>query len=471
MALIVALSQGRVKGKGYSILKKTGKFMPAVIIGMLLLINLLINIHPSSVFRDVRLAGSHEKAIDRVIALIPDEATVTAPYHIFSHLSTRTTTYSPYEPVKPNAFTGEFGLLNVDTDYVIIDLLRMRDYKEGYREKNIDWGNYIEEGNYGLMAYIDGVILLKRSYSDPPIITELNAISGLNAIIYSDEAFHDKVLETQFFPPVRADFPGMSIIPGIVPKDDWSMYLSGYVYMPKDERHEFRLDSDGNALLLIDGKHALYGHDIYPYPHYLTGIIPFSVFDFPSLSKFITPDSGYLNLDLDEGFHKIELYYTEHRETAHLNLGLGKAEVYRYLPDGASLAKSQLVVDEGWAKTKIEIVSGGVERTLITRYPIQQGSIHLDYAEFAPLLSLPSAGFNIKITAELTLDKDSLFRFKAYADDRLVIKLDDEVVLENDVLSAEGEARLPDGRHTVEILYEKPIGEGLIYIEWFVVSY
>jgi hypothetical protein len=271
----------------------------------------------------------------------------------------------------------------------------------------------------------------------------LNTTSGLNVTIYGDEAFHNEVIETQLFLPIQGDFTSGSIIPGIVPDDEWSMYLSGYIYASGSGVHQFHLNCDGNALLVVDDQYTLCGYGIRPY---LT----------------------HLKLDLDKGFHKIELYYTKYHKMGRMLLDLETSRLYQSLPKGTTLANSQLVVDKGWGETKIDISGERIERTVITKSPLQLGSILIDFTQY-PLLE---DSFIINTITKAELTKDSEIRFQAYVDEYLVIKVDDSATFEIAPYSAvESEISLSAGEHTVEMQFNKPKGKGLLHLEWFLIPY
>ncbi|MDY6833212.1 MAG: DUF2079 domain-containing protein [Chloroflexota bacterium] len=250
-SFILVLRQDSFKEAFATIPQRFTKLLPIVAILMLLGFNFLVNLHPSSAFRDVSRLSHHDRAINAIIELIPDESSVTAPYHIFSHLSMRTDTYSPYEPVKPNVFHGEFGLLHVTTDYVIIDLHRMRDYKAGYEEDHINWEDYIA-GTYGLLAHIDGISLLQRNYNGPPILTEINDTEGFQATIFDDTEFNNTAVQSQYFSSNLHDLHISGVIPGIVSSETWSMQLKCTVDVREDTLRTIHLSSDGGASLWIN---------------------------------------------------------------------------------------------------------------------------------------------------------------------------------------------------------------------------
>ena len=299
MALIQVLNRQDVREALDSIWGKSRRLLPIALILMVLGLNFLVNMLPSSTIREANWPSLHDRATSTIIGLIPDGASVTAPYHIFSHLCTRTITYSPYETVKPNAYHGDFGFRDVDTEYVIIDLRWMRDYKKGYQEQGEDWANHIA-GQYGLLAHIDGISLLKQDYDDVPVLVDLDQTSGFNATIYSDKDFTEKAVETHFFSADLQDLGIAGVIPGIVPQEEWSMRLRGYIHIPEDGAYEFHLRSDGGATVRVDN-HTVVG----------PGVL-----------------SRDFEVSLDQGFHEIVLDYVQH-SGGYFDLNLGGLEVHR----------------------------------------------------------------------------------------------------------------------------------------------
>jgi uncharacterized membrane protein len=161
--LFAALIQTlRVRKKGLNPLfkKKGKKILLVVIVTMLFSLNLLtdfVDLPRGLAFGAVHLSGSHEEAINRVVALVPDGVTVTAPNHIFPHLCTRTYTYLPGDP-------GEEKLYS---EYTIIDLQNLDGYKDDPLEQNTSWGNHFES-EYELILRVDDVLLLKRGHTGSP---------------------------------------------------------------------------------------------------------------------------------------------------------------------------------------------------------------------------------------------------------------------------------------------------------------
>jgi uncharacterized membrane protein len=123
MALISTLTWMKNKGRVQLFLQRAWRVLAFAVIAVIILIEL----SPISVIWFSRagwLPGPHAAEINRTIALIPDGATVTVPNHIFPHLCLRTVAYIPQWPDEPNKTTGDFGIPDRDTEYVVIDYQR-----------------------------------------------------------------------------------------------------------------------------------------------------------------------------------------------------------------------------------------------------------------------------------------------------------------------------------------------------------
>ena len=126
---------------------------------------LLVNFYPTSRIREAAWPGPHEKAINRVIALVPDGATITANNSIFPHLCCRTDAYLPmlldqYTPIQLDA---EWGFPHRETEYVIVDWKYKQGHMGGYWEDVI--ADELKE-KYQLVAEIDGVKLYRLHSND-----------------------------------------------------------------------------------------------------------------------------------------------------------------------------------------------------------------------------------------------------------------------------------------------------------------
>jgi len=104
------------------------------------------------------LPDSHDAAINQIIALVPDNSTVTASNVIFPHLCSRTDTYlNAWEGDEIMAGAGmttsDWGYPDKNTEYVILDA---KDQTSAPSIKDI-------AKNYILVMQIDGVLLYKLS--------------------------------------------------------------------------------------------------------------------------------------------------------------------------------------------------------------------------------------------------------------------------------------------------------------------
>ncbi len=163
MALINTLTWMRDERRVKFVMKRCWRFLPIVMIIAALAINSL----PSSTLRHIAaIPASPAKTIDSVIALIPDNATVTAPNHIFPHLCLRTTAYLPpwTDESSPNRLYGDFGVPDRETDYVVIDSKYKWSGRGGgwWEEEIID---YLQD-KYELVVQVESVYLYKLRHSD-----------------------------------------------------------------------------------------------------------------------------------------------------------------------------------------------------------------------------------------------------------------------------------------------------------------
>jgi uncharacterized membrane protein len=108
----------------------------------------------------LKIPGSHELAIAKILETIPDGVTVTANNAIFPHICDRTDTYlpkflDPYTPI----INGEWGYPDKNTQYVVIDEQIKQYYLNGY------WEDYIQGrifDDYYLVVKMDNVSLFEN---------------------------------------------------------------------------------------------------------------------------------------------------------------------------------------------------------------------------------------------------------------------------------------------------------------------
>ena len=164
MALISTLAQLREKEDLQLLIMRARKHLLIYLIVAMVIAALLIKLYPTSRTMFAALPGPHEEAINRVIALVPDGATVTANNNIFPHLCSRTDAYlaewiDPYTPID----SGDWRFPDRETEYVVVDRVYKQHYIGG------DWEDVImDELNekYQLVVEIDGAKLYKLRHDD-----------------------------------------------------------------------------------------------------------------------------------------------------------------------------------------------------------------------------------------------------------------------------------------------------------------
>jgi len=158
LAFIQALPRVREDNLIQSLMKKTqGR---AAIYALVLLLISALSIISFGRIQLAELPDKHDKAINQVIAAIPDGATVTANNSIFPHLCDRTETYMPFfdSPVA-GIKKGEWGFPDMNTEYVVVDSV--------YTQADLDgviWEKTIMSQinqKYELIMNIDGARLYK----------------------------------------------------------------------------------------------------------------------------------------------------------------------------------------------------------------------------------------------------------------------------------------------------------------------
>jgi hypothetical protein len=123
-------------------------------------VSIVLVFSPSGRTNAAKWPGPHEEAINRVLAEIPDGATVTANNTIFPHVCTRTTAYigkswDPFTPVEAHA---EWGFPDRDTEYVVVDRIYVQNGLGGTWE---DTARAALPGRYVLVYEDDGVELYR----------------------------------------------------------------------------------------------------------------------------------------------------------------------------------------------------------------------------------------------------------------------------------------------------------------------
>jgi len=165
MAMISALARIRERRDLRLLLARLWPRWSIYMLIVMLVAALLVNLYPTSRLRIATLPGPHEEALNKVIALVPDGATVTANDSIFPHLCCRTDTYMPQwiDPYTPIGYNGDWGFPDKDTEYVVISRVHKQHYFGG------DWEDVIMNKlneKYQLVVEIDGAELYRLRHND-----------------------------------------------------------------------------------------------------------------------------------------------------------------------------------------------------------------------------------------------------------------------------------------------------------------
>ncbi len=161
VAFLHTLSRMRDSKEVQSLLSKLTPRMATYFFEVLILIALLININPTSRFWVAHLPSEHDKAVNEIISIIPDEAAVTANNFIFPHICNRTEAYLPrsFNEYIPYDARLTWGYPERYTEYVVIDWMHTQDYN--YVGLWEDVALHFIDQKYDLVAEIDGVKLYK----------------------------------------------------------------------------------------------------------------------------------------------------------------------------------------------------------------------------------------------------------------------------------------------------------------------
>jgi len=222
------------------------------------------------------------RALDKIISIIPENASVATQNDILPHMAHRFNVYLDYKE---------------GVDYILVDShspwiygpylpfcpLPNRKISKELLEK------------YGILVSIDGIFLFKENYTGAPLNPILiGIINGLKARFYSNMDFDGDPVYTEYILTLDINWAYSS--PFItVPNNYFSAIIEGYIYIKEDGNYTFRLKSDDGSNLYID--------DI-----------------------LIINGSGPLAIDIEQtmylskGYHKIRIEYTEYSGTATIKL-------------------------------------------------------------------------------------------------------------------------------------------------------
>jgi len=102
-----------------------------------LIVSVVLIYSPSGRANVVTWPGPHDRAIDRALATIPDNVTVTAGNAIFPHICTRTMAYIGefYDPFTPVEDHAQWGFPARETDYLVLDRIHIQLGRDGTWEQ------------------------------------------------------------------------------------------------------------------------------------------------------------------------------------------------------------------------------------------------------------------------------------------------------------------------------------------------
>jgi uncharacterized membrane protein len=147
--------------KDYQALQTTtGKILISVICLAMVCISVWITARPAGNINSMAWPNEHDKALDRLIELVPEGASVTANNNIFPHLVAKNNVYLPFcvDPFTPIETSAQWGFPDRDTDYIVVDNVYLQQYTKGFWEYAV--ADQIEQ-KYDLVTEIDGAKLYK----------------------------------------------------------------------------------------------------------------------------------------------------------------------------------------------------------------------------------------------------------------------------------------------------------------------
>lgn len=151
--------------------------LPYVLLPVLLIAVLLLSYSPISLIHDMPQVTPHDEALDQVIELIPENASIYTQNDIFPHVCHRLHAYSTLTTERTNFFeyyqfpVSQEGKLyhwkySGSYDYILVDsTTRFSAFKQADEES---LNRLMRE--YGIYAQGDGIYLYKRGYEGEPLV-------------------------------------------------------------------------------------------------------------------------------------------------------------------------------------------------------------------------------------------------------------------------------------------------------------
>lgn len=178
----------------------------------------------------------HDEALDAVVSLVPQNASISTQNEIFPHIARRSAAYLSYVD---------------NVDYVLIDTTSP--WYSGPAPSVPPYNQVLPQilSKYGVMTAIDGIVLLKAHYTGPPVyVDSLGLVAKFynNLNMTGEPAFIERVFTINFdWGLLGSPFPTVNARDFTATFEGWFRVEAGGVY-------GFRLLSDDGSRLYVDGK-------------------------------------------------------------------------------------------------------------------------------------------------------------------------------------------------------------------------
>ena len=190
----------------------------------------------------------HHRALEKMVQLIPPDVSVLTQNNVFPHLSRRLYCYVGSNPV------GNFS--NTNFDFILVDTTSGW-YVGGYDFIQFPLTTVVpkvfESGEYGLIAAVDGIWLLKKDFNGKSIFLMEGGIFGkfYDASYSTGKAVFESVfLDTEWDWTWQPPFPTTN-------NSEWSAIFSSFLYTPITGAYQFGMSVSGVCKLYINDKQVL----------------------------------------------------------------------------------------------------------------------------------------------------------------------------------------------------------------------
>lgn len=368
-------------------------------------------------------SSQHLTALNKILELVPSDASIMTQNNIHPHLSQRMYAYAMWEwnasSSAGNVSAVEFFLQNISPDFVLFDTT-----SEWYFENMEKYAlSLIENGSYGVYASADYVWLLKKEFVGDSIRL---FDSGFNISLYNQG-----LLMTVYNGSFTGDVPLFNeTVLNVTASSTLFEKLNPY-----RDGSELSVVWDGQLLIPVSGEYSFYIVSNSSNYRRLS-INNETVIDFQDSSA---------KLVLEEGFRPIQFEYnvTEENETLFLF----------WKPPWETVPK--LLTSDFLYLTSIPTVSSVVLAPSFNfRYMSPFPTIHRNYFS-----SFIDGFFNVETPGNYT--------FKVIVDNCTMIFIDDALVY-NSYNSSSGyfDVELTAGKHKISIWYFEFVGDAFLKLMW-----